>query len=124
MTRSGMLLLAGIVTAAFLCTGCQQKFTRQRYETIYNGMSELDVEKTLGNPDKGGGMKCSDTWTYIRRDPGFRYKAVIKFKDGVVVDKAWYGPGEMGDHPDSKLEGDEGAAGKIIHERKTETVVE
>jgi len=120
MTRSGMLLLAGIVTAAFLCTGCQEKFTRQRYETIVNNMSELEVEKMLGEPE----AKFSDSWSYIRRDPGFRYKAVIKFKDGVVVDKAWYGPGEMGDHPDSKLDGDEGDGSKIIIERKTETVVE
>ena len=99
MKRATVLILVACAVAAFCCTGCAKKFTRQRYETIYTGQSAFDVEKTLGDPADGGGHKFSDTWTYINHRPF--YKAVIEFKSGRVSKKVWYDEHEMGDHPDS-----------------------
>jgi len=90
------LLLAGAVLAAGLCAGCQEKFTRQRYETIYVGQPAAEVELTLGEPK----AKFSDSWSYIHEDPF--YKAIIKFSSGRVSDKAWYDEHEMGENPDLK----------------------
>ncbi len=87
-------LAAGMVLA--VCTGCQ-KFTKQRYEMVYLGMPQQEVEMSLGEP----AAKFSDSWSYLHEDPF--YKAVIKFDaDGKVIDKAWYDEHEMGTHPDAK----------------------
>jgi hypothetical protein len=97
MFRRSLFVLLTAALLAGLCTGCQEKFTRPRYDTIYVGMSEVDVERTLGAP----AVKFSDSWSYRHDEP--YYKAVIQFREGRVTDKSWYDEkGEMGDHPDSK----------------------
>jgi hypothetical protein len=112
MTRAVLCLL---LTAVVLCAvGCQEKFTRQRYETIYIGQPAPQVERTLGDPE----AKFSDTWTYIHETPF--YKAIIKFENGRVVDKAWYDSEQFDTHPDLKRP-DERPGGQEVHQ---ETVVE
>ncbi|HAU36909.1 MAG TPA: hypothetical protein DCX07_04245 [Phycisphaerales bacterium] len=96
MKRAIVLLLV-VGALALVCTGCEKKFTRQRFDTIYVGQPEMEVELTLGEPT----AKFSDSWSYINDEPF--YKAVISFEKGRVTDKAWYDEHEMGDHPDSKL---------------------
>ncbi len=96
MIRSSLWLLVGVIILTSFCGGCQQKFTRPRYDTIIVGMSEFEVQKTLGEPV----VKFSDTWSYIHEEP--YYKASIMFRSGRVTDKAWYDEKRMGDHPDSK----------------------
>jgi hypothetical protein len=86
-----------LLSAVALCAvGCQEKFTRPRYETIYIGQPAAQVERTLGQPE----AKFSDTWTYIHETPF--YKAIIKFENSRVVDKAWYDSEQFGTHPDLK----------------------
>jgi len=99
MTPRTITLLS--LTAALLLgvtAGCEStnKFTRQRYETIYTGQESYEVEATLGEPYH----KFSNSWTYMHDRPF--YKAVIGFdQDGTVASKAWYDSEEMGDHPES-----------------------
>jgi len=97
MKTSSVLLLTAAVLVAGFCAGCQQKFTRQRFDTIYRGQPAYEVEMTLGEPT----AKFSNTWSYINEEPF--YKAIIEFESGRVTSKAWYDEKEMGDHPDSKL---------------------
>ncbi len=111
MKRSAIVILA-LTMLAVTVAGCN-KFTRARYETIYVGQPADIVEKTLGKPY----AKFSDSWSYINKKPF--YKAVIKFENGRVSDKAWYDEREMGDHPDSKL-----PSGELKTERRTTIVVE
>jgi hypothetical protein len=97
MSRYSLWVLLAAVLLAGFCTGCQKTFTRPRYDTIHVGMSEVDVERTLGAPN----VRFSDGWRYVHDEP--YYKAVIQFREGRVTDKSWYDEkGEMGDHPDSK----------------------
>ena len=87
MSVARQALRAIVLTALLggLCAGCQQTFTRARYETIIIGTSsESEVRRTLGRP----ASKSPDTWTYTHERPW--YKAEIHFKDGVVADKVWY----------------------------------
>jgi len=115
MARLVMCMIAAGLLAG-LCGGCaQEKFTRVRYDTINNGMSAFDVETTLGTPVH----KFSDSWTYWHEEPF--YKAVIKFHDGRVIDKAWYDSKEMGEHPDTKPPVGGKSSGTGV---KTGTVVE
>lgn len=81
--KNTLLSMLLVVALVFAC-GCAEKLTRPRYETIYIGQPAEQVEKTLGKPD----ATTNETWTYIGRDPGRR--AIIKFRDNRVVDKAWY----------------------------------
>lgn len=92
MRRIAIVIVAAAILAGV--AGCQEKFTRQRYETIYIGQPEFEVEKTLGEPT----AKFSDTWTYIHDKPF--YKAIVEFDSGRVTDKTWYDEREMGTHPD------------------------
>ncbi len=98
MARKTLLVIVLVVLAAGMLAGCTKQFTRQRYETIRIGLSEFDVEKTLGEPT----AKFSDTWTYINDEPF--YKAIIKFENGSVIDKAWADMNEIESHPDMKDE--------------------
>ena len=65
-----------------LC-GCQPKFTRQRYETIYIGMPAEQVRQVLGEPD----ATDSQCWSYLNEMP--YYKAIFHFADGQVASKSW-----------------------------------
>ena len=96
--RTIALLSLTAILLVGVAAGCEStnKFTRQRYETIYTGQESYEVEATLGEPHH----KFSNSWTYIHRRPF--YKAVIGFnEDRVVTSKAWYDSEEMGDHPES-----------------------
>jgi len=90
--------------------GCAtNKFTRQRYETLYNGQPASDVELTLGPPQH----KFSDTWTYVHDKP--YYRAIIAFdENGRLIDKQWYDTEEMGDHPDSRADDESIDAGGAV----------
>jgi len=83
MRRSTIILLAAGLLVSGLCGGCQQKFTRQRYETIYVSMPDWQVREVLGAPAEGNG----DQWTYVNDMP--YYRAAVAFKDGRVVGKSW-----------------------------------
>ena len=77
-----MLLTVGLV-AGGLC-GCQQeKFTRQRYETIYPSMPDWQVRQILGEPTAIDG----ETWTYVRVRP--YCKVVLRFEKGRLKDTSW-----------------------------------
>ncbi len=84
MTRPKLLLFAGMVLAAVATAGCQDKFSRQNYETVYVGMVPREVKQVLGRPDE----KTPETWTYRRERPC--EIAVIDFKDCRVTKKQWY----------------------------------
>ena len=94
MSRYTTFVLLAAVALAMVCTGCEQKFTRPRYDTIITGMTEFEVEHVLGEPE----VKFSDSWSYIHEEPF--YKAIIQFREGRVSNKAWYDENEMGTHPD------------------------
>lgn len=80
--RAMSIALIGIVLAVG-CAGCQEKFTRQRYETIYVSMPDWQVRNVLGVPAR----KSTDEWDYVHTEP--YYRASIRFKDGSVTDKSW-----------------------------------
>jgi len=91
------VLVALCLAAVALAAGCQQeKFTRARYDTLYVGQPDYEVEMTLGEPD----ARFSDTWSYLHDEPF--YKAIIEFDAGRVKSKTWYDEQEMGEHPDLK----------------------
>jgi outer membrane protein assembly factor BamE (lipoprotein component of BamABCDE complex) len=97
MSKATVVLLAAAVLGGVFLTGCAEKFTRMRYDSVYIGQSKEGVEATLGNTP----YRFSDTWTYVHDEP--HYRAVIKFDaEGKVSDKAWYDAKEFGTHPDSK----------------------
>ena len=97
---AALLVVSVLVTGALV--GCETNlFTRERYETLYTGLSAEDVELTLGQPY----ARFSNSWTYINREPF--YKAVIGFDEHRQVSSmAWYDSEEMGDHPDSLNDSD------------------
>lgn len=118
MSRYSLLLVVAAVFVAGACAGCE-KFTRARYETVYVGMPEFEVEQTLGAPT----ARFSDSWSYLHDEPF--YKAIIQFRDGRVSDKAWYDAMEMGDHPDTKWDNPQGAApGVNVPKVTVDTVVQ
>ena len=85
MTARPLTLGLIVVLAAGLCAGCRDTFLPKNFALIHVGQGQFDVERVLGKPTH----RFADTWTYLRSDP--YYKAVIRFKDGRVVDKQWYG---------------------------------
>lgn len=78
------LMVAGLALV-FLCAGCEDKFSRQRYEMVCVGLSADEVARTLGLPD----AKYSNgtEWLYVRQEPYQRAK--IFFGDGKVCAKEW-----------------------------------
>lgn len=118
MTRRTLTCLIAIaMMAACFSAGCN-KFTRPRYETIYVGQDQFEVQKTLGEPY----ATFSDEWIYENEKPF--YKAIIKFEGGKVSHKAWYDTQQMDDHPDLQDEEDVEGETTITYERSTEMVVE
>ncbi len=73
------ILLIGLL----LCSGCSDKFTRERYETIYIGQPKDSVHRVLGTPDRSENSR----WVYINEMPYER--AEITFEDGKVARKYW-----------------------------------
>ncbi|MFW6061393.1 MAG: hypothetical protein ACOC93_01160 [Planctomycetota bacterium] len=84
--RATMLTAA---MAALLLSGCQQKFTRVNYETVYLGMHPEHVRDRLGEPTR----RQDGNWLYVHRDPA--YQALIRFARGQVASKRW----AWGDEP-------------------------
>ena len=83
MKRSTIILLAVLLGWAGFCAGCQGKFTRQRYETIYLGMPDWEVRGILGDPT----AEADGVWSYIHHEP--YYSATIQFEESRVKDKRW-----------------------------------
>ncbi len=83
MRRSTILLLILGVLVWGACAGCQQKFTRQRYETIYLGMPDWEVQGILGDPTG----EADGVWSYVHHEP--YYSATIQFEESRVKDKRW-----------------------------------
>ena len=77
------LALAAASAIALACPGCQEKFSRQHYETIHVSMPDWEVRQVLGQPDEQSG----DQWTY-RHDRPY-YSARVSFKNGAVTGKSW-----------------------------------
>ena len=80
--RACTVLIPGVVVCLVTAV-CIKEFTRQRYETLYEGMSKQAVIEQIGRPTRRQG----ETWVYINKVPF--YKATIRFKDGRLVDTSW-----------------------------------
>jgi hypothetical protein len=85
MRNIALALIFAMIAAAMLatCPGCQQKFTRQRYETIYTSMPDWQVRNVLGEPTE----RSDGEWTYVNKTP--YYRAQIRFEKGQVAGKSW-----------------------------------
>ncbi len=83
MKRTGIWLLAAGLLVTGTLSGCQRKFTRQRFETLCVGMPDVEVRNVLGKP----AAKSPDRWTYLHKMP--YYRAIIVFEDGKLIDKQW-----------------------------------
>jgi len=77
------LLLVASAVGACLIAGCEQKFTRQKFETVYVGMPDYAVEQKLGRPQE----TTPDKWAYTGRRPYYRVEII--FRDGRVVETKW-----------------------------------
>jgi len=77
------LLIVGALVLAAALAGCN-RFTRQRYETLYVGQPARDVQRVLGKPTAYYG----ETWVYVH-DPVPYYRAVILFSEGKISGKSW-----------------------------------
>ena len=83
MSRMMLIILAAGILLVCLCPGCQGKFTRHRYETIYLSMPNWKVREVMGRP----AHESLDVWSYVHHEP--YYRATIRFDDGKVIDKSW-----------------------------------
>ncbi len=92
MNAGRYVLLIAVLLAAAFCTGCARKFTRVRYELVTAGMSQREVAEALGEPE----TRTTDAWTYVSRE-GEYYRAIIRFENSRVCDKAWYFSKESAD---------------------------
>lgn len=83
MTRYALGLILAIVAVA--ATGCQNKFTRERFNMIEVGVdTHEDVRYILGNP----ASDLEDMWFYDDLDE--HYSAMIHFDNaGTVSGKQW-----------------------------------
>ncbi len=87
MPRRTIILLLVACALLSVSAGCahRYRFTRQRYETIYDGQKAPQVEKTLGRPLR----RTDREWTYVHEKPF--YQAVIYFDpDARVTGTVWY----------------------------------
>ena len=84
MARKTVWLICGLVFAGAVLSGCQRQFTRERYETIYEGQPDYNVRSKLGRPTRD----TANLWTYVNEKPEY-YRAEIWFQDGRVVRKRW-----------------------------------
>jgi len=81
MGRLGMTIL---VVAMLIVGGCAaNKFTRQRYDTIYVGQDKQSVREKLGEPT----IELPEGWLYRNEMP--YYEARILFSGDRVSEKAW-----------------------------------
>jgi hypothetical protein len=71
---------------ALIATGCAQKLTHDRWETIHNGASPDVVEATLGEPWE----RMDNQWIYHDEDRGIT--ANVYFDERGVIGKKWADP--------------------------------
>lgn len=83
MRPNAALLAAAVIVLAAGVAGCQSKFSRQAFETVYVGQPAADVEKTLGEPT----VRYEDQWRYVTDFP--YAMGTVFFEDGKVVRKTW-----------------------------------
>jgi hypothetical protein len=111
------LASVGLLAAAvMLGMGCQ-KLTYERWTTIHDGLPQLGVEKTLGEPQ----VKMSDQWTWNDTDRDI--VAHVWFDtEGKVIAKQWFDPKRtmIGSPPG----GDAVEGGKVIKQKTTIMKVE
>ncbi len=81
--KSASLAIIALLLVSACCVGCQDSFTRQRYETIYHGMPDWQVRNILGEPT----ISNHQTWQYVNDHP--YYKAILRFEEGKVAEKTW-----------------------------------
>lgn len=83
LTKRACVLCAAIAIAV-MAGGCASGFTREYYDTIYEGQPADAVRRTLGEPDEQAG----DVWIYVNERPHY-YRAEIRFENGKVAEKRW-----------------------------------
>jgi outer membrane protein assembly factor BamE (lipoprotein component of BamABCDE complex) len=82
-----LVLLVGVLVVGLPgCGGMFETRRRNQFESrIRLGMTKMEVEDVLGEPDNG---PAAQTWKYIDRKRS--YVAVVKFdKDNRVFEKEW-----------------------------------
>ena len=68
----------------FLCSGCESKFTRDRWETIQVGSADQsEVEMILGKPDE---KPMKDLWMYYK---GNKTAKIYFDEKDIVKAKKW-----------------------------------
>ena len=115
-------LLTGMLLAAVLLplVGCEKKFTRSRFDTLYVGQEAWEVTETLGTAD----ARFSDEWHYIHDEKDGYYKAVITFDPNKRIShKRWIDP-EADVWEDPPLVTDDQDRDEVIIEQHIETIVE
>jgi hypothetical protein len=88
MTPRKTILWLSLIAVVLSAAGCTlapyKKFDRQRYETLYHGQPDFEVQKTMGKPARIEGNQ----WTYIHETP--YYQAVITFDENdELINKEW-----------------------------------
>lgn len=82
--RIAHLSLFTLVAVSTLLVGCQQKFTRDRFEMIKADVDQkYDVEQILGEPE----FRVPGEWYYENQED--HYAARIFFEGDTVVGKEW-----------------------------------
>ena len=71
-------------------TGCSQKLTYERWQTLHVGASPEAVELTLGEPWK----IADDTWVYSDDDRGI--SSTVTFSDSKMAHTQWHDPQHVG----------------------------
>ncbi len=85
MRRRG-LAISILLCAAAVISGCGgPEFTREKYQTLFVGQPQKEVQGTLGRPNAA----TADTWFYFDTMPTY-HAARIYFRDGLVVAKEWF----------------------------------
>ncbi len=92
-----LLLVVGALLAGML-GGCQERFTRPRYDTVTTGLTESQVVDRIGKPDS----RFQNRWVFTHEEPF--YRAVIEFHNGRVIRKEWFDEPQEGD-PQHSLPG-------------------
>ena len=112
--------LAAMSFAMLFAIGCQEKLTRQRFDTVKEGFStKLDVSETLGDPD----VKQNDVWHYMRHDKHL-FVDVEFGEDGKVTGKQWK-DGKTGEWDDSgSMKGPSGGGGAAKSSSQGKTTVD
>ena len=112
----GVVCVSGLL---LLTTGCKEKLTRVRYDTLQVGVdTRLNVETVLGQPDHVVGS----SWRYDKHDRHL----FVRFDfndDGKVVGKSW-ADGNTGQWDGEGTLKDEKPEGELVHEKKSTRTVD